>query len=150
MLLNLPLGAPVDDPVAWAETAAQPGGIGDRGPDGRTIVRRLDSPLRIHAVTVTAGSPVLRTVQSASWFAGFCRRWVITARPRVPMAAILEAKLCGVGLMTQGGQVLLDAEPPVVPTVDGWTWLLQEKAYGRMLRGRGRPHPAAVTRAILS
>jgi hypothetical protein len=134
LLLNLPLGFPIDDPVAWAETAAQPDGIVSRGGDGRTITRLLDSPLYIKAVVVTA-SPGrdLPAVQAASLFASYCHRWVATARPKVPEAAVLEAKLCGVGLM-QAGRVLLDADPPVGPLTDGWTWALREKAYRKMLR----------------
>ena len=54
LLLNLPLGVPVADPAAWAETAARPDGIVSRSEDGCTITRHLDSPLYLQSVVVTA------------------------------------------------------------------------------------------------
>jgi len=136
-LLNLPLGIPVDDPVAWAETAAQPDGVIRRRPDGRTVTRQLDSPLYIEAVVVAAApGGDLRAVQDASLFASYCHRWVAAARPAVAEAAVLEAKLCGVGLLGRSGEVLLRAGAPVDPITDGWTWTMREKAYRRMLRLR--------------
>jgi hypothetical protein len=48
-------------------------------------------------------------------------------------AAMLEAKLCGVGILDPGQRVLLQAEKPVNLTVDGWSWLLEEKTYRRWL-----------------
>src|SRR5262245_2278724 len=142
LLLGLPLGIPVDDPVAWIETADQQQGIVGRAPDGRTVTRHLDMPLHIEAVIVSAASGRdLRAVQDASLFASFSRRWVATARRHVPDVTVLEAKLFGVGLMRQSGQILLDAEPPIAPITDCWTWLLREKTYRRMLRPG--PGPAA-------
>jgi hypothetical protein len=136
-LLNLPLGVPVDDPVAWSETAAQPEGVVSRGSDGRTITRYLDSPLFIEAVVVAATpGGDLRAVQAASLFASYCHRWVAAARSAVPEAAVLEAKLCGVGLVGCSGQVLLNASAPVEPITDGWTWMMREKTYREMLRLR--------------
>jgi hypothetical protein len=136
-LLNLPLGIPIDDPVMWAETAAQPEGVICRGPDGRTVIRQLESPLYIEAVVVAAApGGDLRAVQDASLFAAYCHRWVAAARSTVAEAAVLEAKLCGVGLLAQSGEVLLSAGAPVESLTDGWTWAMREKVYRRMLRLR--------------
>jgi len=137
MLLNLPLGIPVSDPVAWVEASRLPEGIVERGQDSLAITRLLDSPLFINAVVVTA-SPGhdLQAVASASLFASYCHRWVATARPEVADVTMLEAKLCGVGLVNGTGQVLLGAGPPMEPIIDGWTWLMREKAYRRVLQQR--------------
>ena len=43
------------------------------------------------------------------------------AARRLPPAAMLEAKLYGVGVLAPGQRVLLPAEKPVAPTVDGWS-----------------------------
>jgi hypothetical protein len=138
-LMDLPAGIPVTDPVLWAQTAGQPPGILERGEDGASVTRRLESPLFIADVVVQAASGrELRAVQDASLFAGFTRRWVAAARSRVPGTAMLEAKLCGVGILDPGHRVLLAAEKPVAPTRDGWSWLLEEKAYRRWLSGPPR------------
>ncbi len=131
-LMDLPLATPVVDPVIWAEMADQPSGIIERSEDGTSVTRRLESPLMIEDVVVgaTAGRE-LRAVQDASLFAGFTRRWVTAARSRIPDATMLEAKLCGVGILDSCRRVLLPAEKPVALTMDGWSWLLQEKAYRR-------------------
>jgi hypothetical protein len=148
-LLDLPAAVAVTDPVLWAEMADQPRGILERGQDGASVTRRLESPLTIADVVVRAASGrELRAVQDASLFAGFTRRWVAAARGRVPDAAMLEAKLCGVGVVDPGHRVLLAAEKPVALTRDGWSWLLEEKAYGYWLsrqpgvRGTASPGPA--------
>jgi hypothetical protein len=136
-LLDLPVAVPVTDPVVWAEMADQPPGIIDRGQDGATVTRRLESPLAIVDVVVRAASGrELRAVQEASLFAGFTRRWVAAAHGRVPDATMLEAKLCGVGIVGPGHRALLAAAKPVALTRDGWSWLLEEKAYRRWLSGR--------------
>jgi hypothetical protein len=136
-LLDLPVGISVSDPVMWAELADQPPGILQRSQDGTSITRRLESPLAITGVVVKAAPGTeLRAVQDASLFAGFTRRWVEASRDRVPDAAMLEAKLCGVGVLDPGPRVLLPAEKPVSLTVDGWTWLLEEKAYRSWLNVR--------------
>jgi hypothetical protein len=136
-LLDLPAAVPVTDPVLWAEMADQPRGILERGEDSASVTRRLESPLTIADVVVQAASGrELRAVQDASLFAGFARRWMATARGRVPDATMLEAKLCGVGVVDPGHRVLLAAEKPVALTRDGWSWLLEEKAYGRWLSRR--------------
>lgn len=148
-LLDLPAGVPVMDPVVWAETAHQPPGILDRGEDTASVTRCLESPLLIADVVVraTAGRE-LRAVQSASLFTGFTRRWVAVLRDCVPDSALLEAKLCGVGIVDPGHRVLLAAEKPVTPTRDGWSWLLEEKTYRRWLSGRpGRRATASPDRA---
>jgi hypothetical protein len=149
-LLDLPAAVPVDDPVLWAETADQPRGILERGEDGASVTRRLESPLTVADVVVQAASGrELRAVQDASLFAGFTRRWVAAARGRVPDATMLEAKLCGVGVLDPVHRVLLAAEKPVALTRDGWSWLLEEKAYGRWLSRRpavrGMPNPGPAT-----
>ena len=136
-LLDLPAAVPVTDPVLWAEMADQPPVILERGEDGGRVTRRLESPLVIAGVVVRAASGrELRAVQEASLFAGFTRRWVAAAHGRVPDATMLEAKLCGVGIVDPGRRVLLAAAKPVALTRDGWSWLLEEKAYRRWLSGR--------------
>ena len=154
-LLDLPVGIPVTDPVVWAEMADQPPEIAERGEDGAIVTRRLESPLAIADVVVEAGTGrELSAVQDASLFAGFTRRWVAVVRRRIPEAAMLEAKLCGVGILDLSRGVLLPAEKPVSPTVDGWSWLLEEKTYRYWLTRRPhnqRPHnhgtesPSAAT-----
>jgi hypothetical protein len=136
-LMDLPVGTSVIDPVIWAEMVDQGPGIIDRGKDGASVTRYLASPLLIEDVVVgAAAGRELGAVQGASLFAGFTRRWVAAARSRIPDATILEAKLCGVGVLDRCGRVILPAEKPVSPTMDGWSWLLQEKVYRRSLSGR--------------
>jgi hypothetical protein len=133
-LLDLPAGVPVIDPGWWA---GQLPGILERDPDGVSVTRRLESPLSITDVVVRAAAGrELRAVQDASLFAGFTRRWA--AADRVPDAVLLEAKLCGVGILGAGPRVVLPAEKPVAQTRDGWSWLLEEKTYRRWLGGRPR------------
>jgi hypothetical protein len=133
-LLDLPAGVPVIDPGWWA---GQLPGILERDPDGVSVTRRLSSPLSITDVVVRAAAGrELRAVQDASLFAGFTRRWA--AADRVPDAVLLEAKLCGVGILGAGPRVVLPAEKPVAQTRDGWSWLLEEKTYRRWLGGRPR------------
>jgi hypothetical protein len=129
-LLDLPAGQPVRDPVVWAELSGLPGGIVDRGDDGYTVTRLLEPPLALDGVVVPSGQAgELRAVQDASLFAGFTWRWVTSRRAAIPVTALLEAKLCGVGLLAPGGRVVLQAEPPRRRVVDRWSWLLQEKTY---------------------
>ena len=136
-LLNLPAGVPVIDPAGWAEMAGQPPGILERDPDGVSVTRRLEAPLSIADVVVhAAAGRELRAVQDASLFAGFTRRWV--AADRVPDAVLLEAKLCGVGILAAGDQVVLPAAKPSALTRDGWSWLLEEKVYRRWLGEHAR------------
>ena len=136
-LLDQPTGVPVIDPAGWAEMAGQAPGILERDSDGVSVTRRLESPLSIADVVVqTAAGRELRAVQDASLFAGFTRRWVAAACSRVPDTAMLEAKVCGVGILDPGRRVLLAAEKPVALTRDGWSWLLEEKVYRRWLGGR--------------
>lgn len=139
-LLEVPAGQPVVDAVMWAETAGQPAGVVARGDDGHTVTRLLEPALVVHDVIVPGrcGRELL-AVQQASLFAGFAARWVrIQAEPRD--AVVMEAKLCGVGVIDPEGGVILAAEQPESPAVDGWAWLLWEKAYRRWLteRSRGR------------
>jgi hypothetical protein len=134
-LMDLPVATPVVDPVIWAEMADQPTGIIERSKDGMSVTRRLESPLMIEDVVVdaTAGRE-LRAVQDASLFAGFTRRWVAASRSRIPDTTLLEAKLCGVGILDSCRRALIPAEKPVALTMDGWSWLLQEKSYRRWIR----------------
>jgi len=134
-LMDLPTGIPVTDPVMWAEMADQPGGVVERCQDGARVTRCLESPLVITDVVVD-GVPgnSLRAVQDASLFAGFTRRWIACAAGRIPDAAMLEAKLCGVGIVDRRRGQLLAAEKPEGLTRDGWSWLLEEKAYRSWLR----------------
>jgi hypothetical protein len=131
-LLDLPAGVPVP-----AGLADQWPGILARDPDGVSVTRRLESPLSITDVVIQAAARrELRAVQDASLFAGFTRRWV--AADRVPDAVLLEAKLCGVGILAAGDQVVLPAAKPAALTRDGWSWLLEEKVYRRWLGERAR------------
>jgi hypothetical protein len=140
-LLDLPLAVPVADTVTWAEMSDQCPGVVDRDDDGATVTRLLEPPLTInHVVLAAAVSRELAAVQDASLFAGFTRRWIAVARDRVPDAAVLEAKLCGVGILDRCGRVLLAGEVPAALTIDGWTWLLQEKTYRRWLNQQSRDH----------
>jgi hypothetical protein len=137
-LMDLPIGIPVIDAVVWAEMTDQPPGILERGEDGVSVTRRLESPLTITDVVVHAAvGGELRAVQDASLFADFTRRWVATPRSYISVATMLEAKLCGVGIVDPCHSVL-PAENPVALTRDGWSWLLEEKAYRRWLSGRSR------------
>ena len=134
-LLSLPVRQARRDPVSWAETSALPGGIVDRADDGYTVTRLLELPLALDAVIVSAApGRALRAVQDASLFAGFTCRWVRHQQTAVPDTAVLEGKLCGVGLLGSQGQVLVPAEPPTSAIVDGWAWLLAEKTYRRWLK----------------
>jgi hypothetical protein len=149
-LMDLPTGISVTDPVVWAEMADQPGGVVERHGDGARVTRRLESPLLITDVVVdgVSGNP-LRAVQDASLFAGFTRRWISVRSGRIPEAALLEAKVCGVGIVDQRRGQLLAAEKPEGLTRDGWSWLLEEKTYCRWLTRRSgnreKENPARAT-----
>ena len=149
-LMDLPAGIPVTDLVVWAEMADQPRGVLDRDEDGAGITRRLEPPLTITDVVVDGVSGrELRAVQDASLFAGFTRRWVAVIAGQVPDAVMLEAKLCGVGIVDRRLRQLLAAEEPRGLTRDGWSWLLEEKTYRRWLTRRAGDHeqesPARAT-----
>jgi hypothetical protein len=148
-LMDLPIGISVTDPVAWAETADQPRGVAERHEDGARITRRLESPLTITDVIVGAATgQELRAVQDASLFAGFTRRWIAATPSRIPDAAMLEAKLCGVGIIDHHRRQLLPAEKPEGLTRDGWSWLLEEKTYRRwLIRRAGNHEPENPARA---
>ena len=140
-LMDLPVGTWVTDPVVWAEMTDQPLGVVERHEEGATITRRLESPLTITDVLVDATTgQELRAVQDASLFAGFTRRWIAAGPRRIPDAAILEAKLCGVGIVDQVRGQLLPAEKPGGLTRDGWSWLLEEKTYRRWLTRQAGNH----------
>ena len=149
-LMDLPSGISVTDHVAWVEMADQPRGVAERHEDGARITRRLESPLTITDVIVGAATgQELRAVQDASLFAGFTRRWIAATPSRIPDAAMLEAKLCGVGIIDQHRRQLRPAEKPEGLTRDGWSWLLEEKTYRRWLTRRAGNHepenPARAT-----
>jgi hypothetical protein len=142
LLQDMPVGHPTPDPIAWAETSRLPAGVVARGDDGCTVTRLLKPVLTVHDVIVSAPPRCgLRAVQDASLFASYAQRWVaLPAEP--PEAVLLEAKLCGVGMVDLKGQVILSPEPPQCPAADGWAWLLGEKAYRRWLAEHsqgGRP-----------
>src|ERR1700751_2080229 len=126
-LMDLPIGITVTDPVAWAEMADQPNGVAELHEDGARIIRRLESPLTIADVIVDAATgKELRAVQDASLFAGFTRRWIAATPSRIPDAAMLEAKLCGAGIVDQARRQLLPAEKPKGLTRAGGSWLRRE------------------------
>lgn len=138
-LLDLPALVPVPDTAIWAELSGQPPAVARRAGDGRTVTRLLRPPLAIHQVVVSAPTgQELAAVHDASLFAGFVRRWIAVAVAVgcVPEAVALEAALCGEGIMNWNGKVVLAAEPLPTPRIDGWAWMLQEKAYRRWLRHR--------------
>lgn len=140
-LLDLPMTIPVSDPVIWAEMADQPSGIVERGKDSANVTRLLQAPLVIKDVVVNASrGRELDAVQDASLFAGISRRWVAAAHSTLPDAVQLEASLCGIGILDRRQQVILPSEFPAALTVDGWSWLLQEKAYRRWLSRPLRDH----------
>ena len=144
-LMDLPAGTWVTDPVVWAEMTDQPRGVVERHEDGAKITRRLESPLTISDVLVDATTgQELRAVQDASLFAGFTRRWIAATPSRIPDAAMLEAKLCGVGIVDQGRAQPLPAEKPGGLTRDGWSWLLEEKTYRRWLTRRAGNHEQEI------
>jgi hypothetical protein len=136
-LMDLPIRIPVPDPVLWAELADQPTGVAEGDEGGARITRHLESPLTITDVVVGAVTgQELRAVQDASLFAGFARRWVAATPTRIPDAAMLEAKLCGVGIVDERRRLLLPAEKPDGLTRDRWSWLLEEMTYRRWLTRR--------------
>ncbi len=144
LLLGLPLGVPVADPVVWAETADQPSSAVDRDAESITVTRRLAAPLVIEDVMVSPRpGQELSAVQDASLFARFARRWVMTAGLHWPEAIVLEAKLCGVGLVDQSGE-LLASEPPMAQEADAWEWMLREKVYRAWLSRSSRGHAPAI------
>ncbi len=143
-LLDLPVAIPVADPVIWAETADQPAGMIRREADGFMVTRLLAAPLTLNDVIVTArAGQELQQVRAASLFAGFARRWVVPARYNLPGSVVLDAKLCGVGILDPGGQVVLESEDPRSPTRDGWAWLLEEKVYRQWLREQAQRYATA-------
>jgi hypothetical protein len=138
-MLELPPRRPVPDPVVWVETAGQPPGVVTRGDDGHTVTRLLEPALIVEEVIVPGPhGRELRAVQDASLFASFTSRWAAVEARVAPDAAVMEAKLCGVGLLDQDGRVILPAERPTSDAVDGWAWLLWEKAYRRWLKEHSR------------
>jgi hypothetical protein len=143
-LLGLPLGLSVPDPIAWAETADQPFGVIDRDTEGIKVTRRLAPPLAIEDVLVAAAAGrELRAVQDVSLFARFARRWVVTTSRRIQEPVVLEAKLCGVGILGPSG-ALLASEAPLTRETDAWDWMLREKVYRRWLSQSGRGHATAT------
>lgn len=144
-LLDLPVAIPVIDPVIWAEMADQLPGVVERSEDTASVTRHLEWPLTVEDIVVSpAAGRELGAVQDASLFAGFARRWVAAARSRIPNAVLLEAKLHGIGVLDRCGRVQLGAEKPVAQTMDGWSWLLQEKVYRRWLNRQSQGHATAT------
>jgi hypothetical protein len=148
-LLGLPLGAPIPDPVAWAETADQAAGVIERDADGITVTRHLAMPLAIEDVIVVApAGRELRAVQGASLFARFAPRWVMTTRRHLPEPVVLEAKLCGIGILDPAGEVLA-SEAATTGEMDSWDWMLREQVYRKWLsqssQDRATATPAQAT-----
>ncbi|HUZ55861.1 MAG TPA: hypothetical protein VMU94_25455 [Streptosporangiaceae bacterium] len=148
-LLRLPLGTPIPDLVAWAETADQPVGVIERDADGITVTRHLATPLAIEDVIVVApAGRELRAVQDVSLFARFTRRWVMTTGRRIPDPVVLEAKLCGIGILDHAGEVLA-SEAATTGEMDSWDWMLREQVYRKWLsqssQDRATATPAQAT-----
>jgi len=130
LLLTLPEGKPVADPIAWAETSGQSTFVVERDSDNLTVTRRLVPPLVIKDVFLAAHAErELRAVQDVSLFASYARRWVIAEHSTVPERAVLEAKVLGVGIADRTGTVLLSSEARKPERLDAWAWMLSEKAY---------------------
>lgn len=147
-LLDLPSDVAVTDPAIWAETVGQSPAIIERSEDRAGVTRRLVPPLSLEDVVINASAGrELAAIRDASLFAGFTRRWVALAQSRISDSAVLEAKLSGVGVLDEGRRAQLQAEQPIRPTTDGWSWLLQEKTYLRWLR-QLPPARAKETRAV--
>lgn len=145
-LLGLPLGIPVLAPLAWAETAAQPAGVIERDADDITVTRRLAPPLSLEDVIVVAlAGRELRAIQDVSLFARFARRWVMTTRRRLPDPVVLEAKLCGIGILDPAGEILA-CEAHATGKMDSWDWMLREKVYRKLLT-QSAPDRATATPA---
>ena len=148
-LLTLPKGTPVPDPLAWAETADQPTGVIERDADGIWVTRCLAAPLVIKDVIVVApAGRELRAVQDVSLFARFARRWVMTTGRRIPDQVLLEAKVCGIGILDPAGGVLA-SEAPTTGEMDSWDWMLREQVYRKWLsqssQDRATATPAQAT-----
>jgi hypothetical protein len=148
-LLHLPLRTPISDPVVWAETADQPAGVIERGADDITVTRYLAVPLTIEDVIVVApAGRELRAVQDVSLFARFARRWVMTNGRRLPDRVVLEAQLCGIGVLCPDGEILA-SEAHTASEMDSWDWMLREKVYLRWLsessQDRAKATPAQAT-----
>jgi hypothetical protein len=143
-LLGLPLGASVPDPVAWAETTDQPPAVIGRDVDGITVTRCLATPLAIEdVIAVAPAGRELRAVQDVSLFACFARRWVVTTKHRMPERVVLEAKLCGIGILGPSG-LQLASEAPVTREMDAWDWMLREKVYRRWVSQSSQDRATAI------
>jgi hypothetical protein len=134
LLLDLPVGVPIADPLAWAETACQPVGVIARDEGSLAVTRLLVPPLEIEDIIVAA--PVgreMRAIRDASLFARFAHRWIMLVRTHLPEPTVLDAKLCGVGILSASGEVILHGENPVIRQLDSWDWMLREEVYQRWL-----------------
>lgn len=148
-LLNLPYGLPVDDPVTWAVMTGQPPGIARCSTAGHDVTRLLQSPATITSVIINARKGrEFKAVQDASWFGGFYLRWIRLApgNRKLPDTPRLEATLCGVGILDHAGNVILPAQEPCRVRVDRWSWMHEEKVYGRWLKLPPRPLPGSPFR----
>lgn len=132
-LLDLPVGIPAADPIAWTELAFQPTGIVERADDGCTVTRLIHPPLRINEVVAGRGR-TLKAVQDASMFADYAPRWVSTNTGSVSDAVALEAHLYGVGVRTDAGTVLVHPEKRTATPIDRWSWIAQEDVYARWIK----------------
>ena len=107
----------------------------DRADDGCTVTQLLEPPLVVDTVIVPAAQGrEPRAVQDASLFADFTRRWVRHQGTVVPDTAVLEAKLCRVGLLGSQGRVILPAERPPQLYRTGGRGCSRRKTYRRWLK----------------
>jgi hypothetical protein len=99
------------------------------GPD-----RALRPVASLDAVVVsTQPGSELNAVHAASLFASYTYRWVELAPEGVNDVVELEARFCGVGLVSARDGVAVHAQPPTEWRFDQWLWTLQEKVYEQWL-----------------
>ena len=80
----------------------------------------------------------LRAVQDASLFASFTSRWVAVETQGAPDAVVMEAKLCGVGLLIRMSMSSLRLNNRRQASLTGWAWLLSGEATGGGFKERSR------------
>ena len=86
-------------------------------------------------VTCVPSGEVVLASSGLFLFAGSAFRW-IAAKGVLPEPAVMEAALCGAGVLGRRGDTVVAAEPLTVDTADGWSWLLTEKTCKRGLAER--------------
>ena len=58
-------------------------------------------------------------------------------------AVVLEAKLCGVGILCPAGEVLA-SEAPTTREMDSWGWMLREQVYRKWLSQSSQDRATAI------